>query len=231
MLSLPFVRDNKETVLAALAKRGFKETALIDRLIELDQDRRRTQTNLDQKLGELTKLKELSYKKALEESQAKLQAMNSEYVSVRTKKEQLSELLTSNATKREDIMARIASLEENLEQIQPQLTKEKALFEELNEQLLLLTEELDLANKLLAEKSQLFNQENITYIQQLNRVSNAEQEIEFKQSAFESSKDRIEKSQEELMTSSKQIAKEYREKYSKKYSHVKQSIQKLIQNG
>ena len=40
-----------------------------------------------------------------------------------------------------------------------------------------------------------------------------------------------EKSQEELMTLSKQIAKEYREKYSKKYSQVKQSIQKLIQNG
>ena len=165
---------------------------------ELNKKVSTSRANLDQKLGELTKLKELSYKKALEESQAKLQAMNSEYVSVRTKKEQLSELLTSNATKREDIMARIASLEENLEQIQPQLTKEKALFEELNEQLLLLTEELDLANKLLAEKSQLFNQENITYIQQLNRVSNAEQEIEFKQSAFESSKDRIEKSQEEL---------------------------------
>ena len=52
MLSLPFVRDNKETVLAALAKRGFKETALIDRLIEVDQDRRQTQTTLDQKLAE-----------------------------------------------------------------------------------------------------------------------------------------------------------------------------------
>ncbi|MGB0656540.1 MAG: serine--tRNA ligase [Flavobacteriaceae bacterium] len=52
MLPLPFVRDNKETVLAGLAKRGFKETTLIDRLIELDQDRRHTQTTLDQKLAE-----------------------------------------------------------------------------------------------------------------------------------------------------------------------------------
>ncbi len=165
---------------------------------ELNKKVSTSRANLDQKLGELTKLKELSYKKALEESQEKLQTLNSEYISVRTKKEQLSELLTSNATKREDILARIASLEESLEQIQPQLIKEKTLFEELNEQLLLLTEELDTVNKLLAEKSQLFNQENITYIQQLNRVSNAEQEIEFKQSAFESSKERIEKSQEEL---------------------------------
>ncbi len=157
-----------------------------------------SRANLDLKLGELTKLKELSYKKSLEESLAKLQELNSEYVSVRTKKEQLAELLYSNANKREDILARIASIEESLEEIQPQLAKEKALFDQLNEQLILVTEVLEAVSTLLSEKSQLFNQENITYIQQLNRVGSAEQEIEFKQAAFESSKERIEKSQEEL---------------------------------
>ena len=50
----------------------------------------------------------------------------------------------------------------------------------------------------MAEKSQTFNQENITFIQQVNRVSSLEQEIEFKQNAFDSSKERIEKSQTEL---------------------------------
>jgi chromosome segregation protein len=157
-----------------------------------------SRANLDQKLGELTKLKELSFKKALEESQARLQELNSDFVSVRTKKEQLAELLYSNANKREDILARIASIEESLEEIQPKLSKEKALFEELNEQLIQVTEEVEMISKVLSEKSQLFNQENITYIQQLNRVSSSEQEIEFKKAAFESSKERIEKYQEEL---------------------------------
>ena len=157
-----------------------------------------SRANLDQKLGELTKLKELSFKKALEESQTRLQELNSDFVSVRTKKEQLAELLYSNANKREDILARIASIEESLEEIQPQLVKEKALFDELNEQLIQVTEDVEMISKVLSEKSQLFNQENITYIQQLNRVSSSEQEIEFKQAAFESSKERIEKSQEEL---------------------------------
>ena len=157
-----------------------------------------SRANLDQKLGELTKLKELSFKKDLEQSQARLQERNSDFVSVRTKKEQLAELLYFNANKREDILARIESIEESLKEIQPQLVKENALFEELNEQLEQVTEELETVLKILSEKSQLFNQENITYIQQLNRVTSAEQEIEFKQSAFESSKDRIEKYQEEL---------------------------------
>ena len=51
MLSLSFVRDNKEAVLQGLAKRGFKETELIDALIDMDQKRRKTQTSLDQTLA------------------------------------------------------------------------------------------------------------------------------------------------------------------------------------
>ena len=157
-----------------------------------------SRANLDQKLGDLAKLKEQSFKKELEQSQVRLQERNSDFVSVRTKKEQLAELLYSNANKREDILARIKSIDESLKEIQPRLVTENALFEELNEQLEQVTEELETVLKILSEKSQLFNQENITYIQQLNRVTSAEQEIEFKQTAFESSKDRIEKYQEEL---------------------------------
>ncbi|PZV83153.1 condensin subunit Smc [Algoriphagus aquaeductus] len=157
-----------------------------------------TRSNLDQKLSDLLKLKEVSYKKALEESQLAINELNSAYVSIRTKKEQLAELLSSNANKREDILDRIANLEESLTEIQPRLAEEKEQFDSLAEQVALLTEEVEAENKRLAEKSQTFNQENITYIQQVNRVNSLEQEIEFKQNAFESSKERIEKSQAEL---------------------------------
>lgn len=157
-----------------------------------------TRSNLDQKLSDLLKLKEVSYKKALEESQLAINELNSAYVSIRTKKEQLAELLSSNANKREDILDRIANLEESLTEIQPRLAEEKEQFDGLAEQVALLTEEVEAENKRLAEKSQTFNQENITFIQQVNRVNSLEQEIEFKQNAFESSKERIEKSQSEL---------------------------------
>jgi chromosome segregation protein len=53
---------------------------------------------------------------------------------------------------------------------------------------------------LLSEKSQAFNAENILYHQHLNRVTSLDQEIEFKQSAYEGSKERIGKSQSELST-------------------------------
>lgn len=164
-----------------------------------------TRSNLDQKLSDLLKLKEVSYKKALEESQVAINELNSAYVSIRTKKEQLAELLSSNANKREDILDRIANLEDSLTDIQPRLSEEKEQFDGLAEQVSLLTEEVEAENKRLAEKSQSFNQENITYIQQVNRVNSLEQEIEFKQNAFESSKERIEKSQAELATLDSEI--------------------------
>ncbi len=165
---------------------------------ELSKKVSSTRSNLDQKLSDLLKLKEVSYKKALEESQSAINELNSAYVSIRTKKEQLAELLTSNANKREDILDRIANLEESLTEIQPRLAEEKEQFDGLAEQVAQLTEEVEAENKRLAEKSQTFNQENITYIQQVNRVNSLDQEIEFKQNAFESSKERIEKSQSEL---------------------------------
>ncbi|WP_111670977.1 chromosome segregation protein SMC [Algoriphagus litoralis] len=159
-----------------------------------------TRANLDQKLSDLLKLKEVSHKKTLEESQNRINELNSAYVSIRTKKEQLAELLSSNSHKREDILERIAGLEESLAEILPQLSEQKAVFATLTEELALVNEEVELENKTLAEKSQSFNQENITFIQQVNRVSSLEQEIEFKQNAFDSSKERIEKSQAELAT-------------------------------
>jgi chromosome segregation protein len=176
-----------------------KNLEKLDREIkELGKKVSSTRSNLDQKLSDLIKLKEVSHKKALEESQSRINELNSAYVSIRTKKEQLAELLSSNVHKREDILDRIASLEESLLVILPQLTEEKSVFEGMSEGLAQVNEEVEIENKKLTEKSQTFNQENITYIQQVNRVNSLEQEIEFKQNTFESSRERIEKSQAEL---------------------------------
>jgi chromosome segregation protein len=172
---------------------------------ELNKKVSATRSNLDQKLSDLMKLKEISYKKQLEEKQAAINEINQSYVSVRTKKEQLAELLSSNANKREDILDRIAELEESLSTIQPDLLEQRGEYESAAQDLEMLTEDLEKESSLLSEKSQAFNQENILYHQQLNRVNSLEQEIEFKQNAYESSKERIEKSQAELASLDSEI--------------------------
>ena len=56
MLQLKYLRENKEAVLKALEKRNFKEVELIDNLLDLDESRRKTQTELDQQLAEANSL-------------------------------------------------------------------------------------------------------------------------------------------------------------------------------
>jgi seryl-tRNA synthetase len=57
MLTLAFIRENKDLVLKGLEKRNFKNAGvLIDQLIEKDSARRKTQTLLDQILAETNKI-------------------------------------------------------------------------------------------------------------------------------------------------------------------------------
>jgi chromosome segregation protein len=164
---------------------------------ELNKKVSATRSNLDGKISDLLKLKEVSFKSAIEKIQQEFNEVNQEFISIRTRKEQLSELLSSNANKREDILDRIESIQESLAFIGPELDKEKSLFASVEEELEVVNEQLQTESESLSQKSSAFNQENILYHQHNNRVNSLNQEIEFKQSAFESSKERIEKSQME----------------------------------
>ncbi len=57
MLTLAFIRENKDLVLKGLAKRNFKDAGvIIDRVLDKDSLRRETQTRLDQVLAESNKI-------------------------------------------------------------------------------------------------------------------------------------------------------------------------------
>src|SRR6188768_753998 len=51
MLQIAFLRDNKEEALQRLAIKNFSEISLIDNALELDEQRRKTQTELDSLLA------------------------------------------------------------------------------------------------------------------------------------------------------------------------------------
>lgn len=53
MLQVSYIRDNKEEVLQGLKKRKFKEIELVDSALQLDDNRKRLQFELDEKLAEL----------------------------------------------------------------------------------------------------------------------------------------------------------------------------------
>ena len=56
MLALQYIRENKNSVLKGLEKRGFKSIEFIDQVIDLDQQRRSIQTKLDSHLSDSNKM-------------------------------------------------------------------------------------------------------------------------------------------------------------------------------
>lgn len=56
MLTIKFIAENKDVVLAGLAKKGFKQAYIIDEVLELDLRRRNSQARLDQSLAELNQI-------------------------------------------------------------------------------------------------------------------------------------------------------------------------------
>ncbi|VDH03615.1 serine--tRNA ligase [Bergeyella zoohelcum] len=56
MLQVQFLRENIDRVMTGLAKRNFKETALVHQAIEKDDARKKIQFELDQNLSEMNKI-------------------------------------------------------------------------------------------------------------------------------------------------------------------------------
>ncbi|MBT8274300.1 MAG: serine--tRNA ligase [Bacteroidia bacterium] len=56
MLQVPFIRDNKALVIERLKKRNFEAQDLVDGVLQLDEERRNLQANLDNTLAESNKL-------------------------------------------------------------------------------------------------------------------------------------------------------------------------------
>ena len=88
MLQLNTIREEKERVLSGLKKRNFKEINLIDRILELDENRRGTQTLLDEALaksnslskeiGNLFKTGEIAKANALKDQTGELKEQSKE---------------------------------------------------------------------------------------------------------------------------------------------------------
>src|SRR5690606_17010775 len=56
MLQVNFLRENKDSVLAGLQKRNFKQPELVDEAVAADDYRKKLQFELDQNLAEMNKI-------------------------------------------------------------------------------------------------------------------------------------------------------------------------------
>lgn len=161
--------------------------------------------NLDEKTNDLERLKENNYKAQLEQVQIDLNKVNEEYISLTTKQEQHTSLLSENELKSEDILLKINTLQDELLEIKPAQEKEQQLLNELELKSNSFKEQLNTYNDLLNEKSSAYNQENIIFHQQQNKVSSLIQEINYKKTNLESALERIQKNQNDLKITDEEV--------------------------
>jgi len=161
--------------------------------------------NMEDKFADLTQLKKSSFSDQLEAARSELATINEEYVSFQTKQDQFTNLLTENVSKTVDITEKIKELSEAVDLLNPTKEKEEKLLTEFEFKNHSIKDEMAAYNELLTQKSNAHNQENILFHQQQNKVASIAQEISYKQTNLESSKERIEKNQTELKFTEQEI--------------------------
>ncbi|MFN7328423.1 MAG: chromosome segregation protein SMC, partial [Bacteroidota bacterium] len=137
-------------------------------------------------------------KQQIEEAQSAVKMVNDEFISVRTKQEQFSSLLSNADLRREDILEKIDTLTRELEDIRPKAALALSEVTQHDEKIRSMIADLTVQNDLLSQKSASFNEQNIFFHQQENRVKSVEQEMRFKQESLEQSTQRIAVNSEEL---------------------------------
>lgn len=160
---------------------------------------------LEQRQQELARLKSDTFKSEIEQLQTEFSRVNEEYISLKTKKEQLGQMLSSRANRKEDIVTNIEKIGNSLEQLKPEVAEEELAFSKIESIIGELETKAKAENAALSEKSQVFNEKNIQFHQKQSRLNSITQEISYKQTAFEGSKQRIEKNHQELSNNEAEI--------------------------
>ena len=161
--------------------------------------------SLLEKQTDLEKLRNNRLRQQMEEVQHGIRQVNDEYVSLRTKKEQFSQMLSNADLRSEDILEKIDTLLKELDDLRPKAKQAIHDLEEQENKLANITEELTSNSEVLTQKSSAFNEQNIFFHQQENRVKSIEQETGFKQESMDQSSQRIEFNVAELKKNEEEV--------------------------
>ncbi len=171
---------------------------------------------LDKKLGKihieltdshskLEKQKSSVQKGIIQQRTEELHLINEEYITLTTKQEQFTSLISQTAVDKEELLEQINLINIKNEALVPLSNSVSTKIEESKNQLIDLKQSFEAHNSLLIEKGNMYNEANIKFYQFQNKRNSLEQEISFKKTTFESSKASIEKHNAELKTNDTEI--------------------------
>ncbi len=183
-------------------KNLHKLKAEIQKLQVKDQE---TDSRLKNRQLDLEELKKGDKKQLIEEKQDHLNNLKQDLVSLKTRKEQFEDLIASSSGQKEDIQAKINEIEASKLEVGPNLEKSQLALERIEKELTEASALLEEEKNNLTEASQAFNEANIHFIQLQNKQKSLEQDIDYKKGNYESSKERIEKAQNDIQRTNEEI--------------------------
>ena len=110
MLQLSVIRENKENVIKALAKKHMDAKAIVEDVIQLDENRRGTQVELDNTLAESNKLSKDIGEMMKNGEKAKAEILKQKTVQLKEKSKELSEKLDAFANELQQKMYLLPNL-------------------------------------------------------------------------------------------------------------------------
>lgn len=110
MLQIAFIRENQEKVIAALAKKHFNAKAIVEEVVQLDENRRATQVELDTILAESNKLSKDIGEMMKNGEKAKAEILKEKTAQLKEKSKELSEKLDAFANNLQDKMYLLPNL-------------------------------------------------------------------------------------------------------------------------
>ncbi|SEQ16366.1 serine--tRNA ligase [Flavobacterium urocaniciphilum] len=110
MLQVNFIRENKEEVIARLAKKNFEATTIVELVVELDEKRRNTQAELDNLLAESNKLSKNIGELMKSGEKAKAEILKEKTTQIREKSKELNEAINTIASQLQEELYKLPNL-------------------------------------------------------------------------------------------------------------------------
>jgi chromosome segregation protein len=174
-------------------------------IAQLDKQLTKVNNGLQDNQMALEKLKVSSQKELVDILAGELTLVNEEYITLSTKQEQFASLISQTDMDKEELLEQISAINAKTEKQIPIQEKLASEIEISKNHLGELKEAFEIQNHNLSEKSKNYNDSNIKFHQLQNKLNGLEQEIGFKKTTFQGSKERIEKNDVLLKSNDSEI--------------------------
>lgn len=134
----------------------------------------------------------------IQQKQLELNRLNTELVTVTTRREQYQTFITNSRNRKEDIAQKIATIQADEQKLIPQVAELKTQKQIQSDLLLDKQETFNELNEYTTVQSNAYNQENIRFHQQQNKVSGLVKDLEYRESQQDSLEVRLQNNTAEM---------------------------------